>query len=134
MRAWFYPGDNFGQEFAYPKMKSIEIARVTKTVVPTILVETEVVDEVVLKTAPVVIVDETGSEKALVIVAQNSPVAEPERVAVADSPQEIAAAPQTLPSTASSLPLIGLVGLASLGAFGLLACLPKRKVELTVAK
>ena len=24
MRAWFYPGDNFGQEFAYPKMKSIE--------------------------------------------------------------------------------------------------------------
>jgi hypothetical protein len=81
-----------------------------------------------------VIVDATGSEKALVIVAQNSPVAEPERVAVADSPQEIAAAPQTLPSTASSLPLIGLVGLASLGAFGLLACLPKRKVELTVAK
>src|SRR5258708_24527717 len=26
MRAWFYPGDNFGQEFAYPKMTSIEIA------------------------------------------------------------------------------------------------------------
>src|SRR6266576_3281975 len=44
MRAWFYPGDNFGQEFAYPKMKSIEIAKRTNTPVPTVLVETEVAD------------------------------------------------------------------------------------------
>ena len=26
LRAWFYPGDNFGQEFAYPKQKAAEIA------------------------------------------------------------------------------------------------------------
>src|SRR6266404_9559437 len=50
MRAWFYPGDNFGQEFAYPKMKSIEIAKRTNTPVPTVLVESEVVDVAVLKT------------------------------------------------------------------------------------
>src|SRR5271154_173145 len=24
LRAWFYPGDNFGQEFVYPKTKSVE--------------------------------------------------------------------------------------------------------------
>jgi LPXTG-motif cell wall-anchored protein len=27
MRAWFYPGDNFGQEFAYPKKLAEELAR-----------------------------------------------------------------------------------------------------------
>ena len=27
MRAWFYPGDNFGQEFAYPKSLSVLIAK-----------------------------------------------------------------------------------------------------------
>src|SRR6266404_2964027 len=34
MRAWFYPGDNFGQEFAYPKERSMAIAAYTKTAVP----------------------------------------------------------------------------------------------------
>jgi hypothetical protein len=44
LRAWFYPGDNFGQEFAYPKMKSIEFAKMTHIPVPTVVVETEAVD------------------------------------------------------------------------------------------
>src|SRR5579864_6217790 len=61
MRAWFYPGDNFGQEFAYPKTKSVEIARVAKAPVPTVVVETEAD----LKTAPVVVVDEKGEEAPL---------------------------------------------------------------------
>src|SRR5438046_5077854 len=74
MRAWFYPGDNFGQEFAYPKMKSIEIAKITRTPVPTILVEKEVLEIEVLKTAPIVIVTEQGEEKPLVVLAQNTVV------------------------------------------------------------
>src|SRR5436305_5639936 len=41
MRAWFYPGDNFGQEFAYPKMKSIELAKITKNPVQAIVAEQE---------------------------------------------------------------------------------------------
>src|SRR5437868_10342439 len=72
MRAWFYPGDNFGQEFAYPKMKSIEIAKIAKTPVPAVLVEKEIVDIDTLKTAPVVIVTEQGEEKPLVLLAQNT--------------------------------------------------------------
>jgi outer membrane biosynthesis protein TonB len=28
LRAWFYPGDNFGQEFAYPKNMAAELSRV----------------------------------------------------------------------------------------------------------
>src|SRR3954452_15850962 len=35
MRAWFYPGDNFGQEFAYPKNEAVQIATVTHESVPT---------------------------------------------------------------------------------------------------
>src|SRR5579862_5919470 len=30
MHAWFYPGDNFGQEFVYPKARATEIAQAAK--------------------------------------------------------------------------------------------------------
>ena len=36
LRAWFYPGDNFGQEFAYPKGKAEQIATLTKEEVQTL--------------------------------------------------------------------------------------------------
>src|SRR4051812_3128597 len=130
MRAWFYPGDNFGQEFVYPKMKSIEIAKITRTVVPAVVVETEVADVAVLKTAPVVLVTEQGEEKPLVLMAQNRVVESGPEAAPYVRP---AAAPQ-LPHTAGSLPLLGLAGLVSLGAFGLLTCLPKRKLGLAYCR
>ncbi len=31
LRAWFYPGDNFGQEFAYPKSEAMQIAAAAHT-------------------------------------------------------------------------------------------------------
>ena len=34
LRAWFYPGDNFGQEFAYPKEQADAIARAHNLQVP----------------------------------------------------------------------------------------------------
>src|ERR1700686_3692338 len=84
MRAWFYPGDNFGQEFAYHKTKSIEIAKAAKAVVPAVVVETEAE----LKTAPVVVVDEKGREEPLeVVLARNEPpVQSVERAQEAPSP------------------------------------------------
>ena len=30
IRAWFYPGANWGEEFVYPKAKAVELAKVTK--------------------------------------------------------------------------------------------------------
>ena len=30
LRSWFYPGDNFGQEFAYPKNQATQIAAAVK--------------------------------------------------------------------------------------------------------
>jgi len=125
MRAWFYPGDNFGQEFAYHKTKSVEIAKVAKAPVPTVVVETEAE----LKTAPVVVVDEKGEEAPLPAqseVAKSEPVAEPapERqvtAAVSEAPD-----PAELPDTASSYPMLGLIGLASLAASKVMSRFAKR--------
>ena len=110
MRAWFYPGDNFGQEFAYPKTKSVEIARVAHAPVPAVVVETEAD----LKTAPVVVVDEQGEEKPVevAVAASEPPASEPQVTAPVSDVSE-APTPAKLPDTASSYPLFGLIGLVS---------------------
>src|ERR1017187_3538582 len=41
LRAWFYPGDNFGQEFAYPKSEAMQIASATHEIVPTTYAQNE---------------------------------------------------------------------------------------------
>jgi hypothetical protein len=114
LRAWFYPGDNFGQEFAYPKSAATQIAAVAKQPVPT----TEATKESEYKSAEVTttpppaqqeVQQETRQE-----IAQNTPPPPPE---VAPAPAS--APPQELPKTASPYPLIGLAGLFSLGIFAL---------------
>ncbi len=132
MRAWFYPGDNFGQEFAYPKMKSIEIAKVAKAPVPAVVVETEAE----LKTAPVVVVNELGEEKPVeVVVAKSEPAAAPTPEPVVATPvtatvtapvHEEEPAPARLPDTASEYPLFGLIGLGSVIVSKFMSRLSKR--------
>ena len=117
LRAWFYPGDNFGQEFAYPKQEAVQIAALVKTPVPAIAKDTSAPEE--LKTAPVVIVDDSGktTELAQTLPEPTAPLAEqakveaaPVQTQTADRAVEVAA----LPHTASILPLIALIGFASL--------------------
>lgn len=113
MRAWFYPGDNFGQEFAYPKNMSTAIAASAKMTVPTTTATT--VEE--YKTAPITTVDESGLVANLgTAFPLSAPVLAPAPV-VAPTPVPAPVAPVELPRTASSVPLIGLVGLLSLLAF-----------------
>jgi hypothetical protein len=128
MRAWFYPGDNFGQEFAYPKTKSAEIAKVANAPVPTVTV----VQEAELKTAPLVVVDAGGAETPLQVEAPPV-VAEADRVQPQPAPAvEVAAAPApepapaSLPHTSSPFPLIGLIGFGSLAFSGLMSRFSKR--------
>lgn len=40
LRSWFYPGDTFGQEFAYPKETAMKIAKATNENVPAIMNDT----------------------------------------------------------------------------------------------
>jgi hypothetical protein len=110
LRAWFYPGDNFGQEFAYPKSAAVQIAAVAHQPVPT----TETTEAAALPQAEVT---QTQPEQPQE-VAQNTPPPAPQEAAQAPAPEPTAApVPQELPKTASPYPLIGLFGVLSLGLF-----------------
>src|SRR3984957_16214728 len=100
LRAWFYPGDNFGQEFAYPKSAAVQIAAVAHQPVPT----TEAVQAAELPQAEI-----TQTQPEPQQVAQNVPPPAPQEAAPA--PEPVAPAPQELPKTASPYPLIGLAGI-----------------------
>jgi len=54
IRAWFYPGANWGEEFVYPKAKAVELAQVTNT--PVLAVVADVQAEVEKPEAPEVVV------------------------------------------------------------------------------
>jgi hypothetical protein len=112
LRAWFYPGDNFGQEFAYPKAAAIQIAAAAHAPVPT----TEAQQASELATAPVATVNEQGTETPMKEEAQVAQAAPPAPAPEAPAPAP-APAPAELPKTASPFPLIGLAGLLSLSLF-----------------
>ncbi|MGA3075242.1 MAG: hypothetical protein ABSG56_16260 [Bryobacteraceae bacterium] len=127
LRAWFYPGENYGEEFVYPKARAMQLAKETNT--PVLFTAADVPLEVAepiqkadepvvvqLKQVPVMAVQPTGEE---VEVAQ----------VVAPPPAEVAevAAPATvLPATSSTLPLIALLGLLALGGAFVLRSAQKR--------
>ena len=118
IRAWFYPGRQWGEEFVYPKSRAIELARVSNE--PVLATPIELTSEVAvatLKEAPVVAIRPTGEEVAVAEVVQ-APPAHP-TVAAVEAIKE-------LPKTGSSLPLVGLVGLLSLGAGLALWAIQKR--------
>jgi len=126
LRAWFYPGRNWGEEFVYPKAKAVELAKTTNTPVlflaAEIPVEVEVpiktADEAVvvqLKQAPIMAIKPTGEEVELAAVVTPPPAAT--EVAMAE-----------LPQTASWLPLIALFGLLALGGAWVLRLVQKRLV------
>ena len=117
LRAWFYPGRNWGEEFVYPKAKAIELAKAAN--MPVLFTETEIPLEVAapiktadepvvaqLREAPIMAIEPTGQAVQLAEV-------------VTPPPAEVAAAvagPEELPKTASPFPLIGLFGLLALSA------------------
>jgi len=105
IRAWFYPGRQWGEEFVYPKFRAVELAKITGQPVLATPIELATAPIEALKTAPVVAVEPTGE------VVEAAKVVEPPPA----EPVEVAAA-QSLPQTASPLPLVGLIGLLSLAA------------------
>jgi hypothetical protein len=115
LRAWFYPGRNWGEEFVYPKAKAVELAKATKT--PVLFMPAEIPVEVVepiksadepvvveMRQAPVMAIQPTGEEVELAQVVTPPPAQEPTQMAAAE-----------LPKTASPLPLIALLGFLALG-------------------
>jgi hypothetical protein len=123
LRAWFYPGDNYGQEFPYPK--HLEMAAVTNTTTAsaetTTTTQSSTADrstedtvtqaetQPMTETPPPVV----QQEQQPVETAENTPPPVPE------PPPAPTPAP-ALPKTATFYPLIGLSGLLLLGVRGLL--------------
>ena len=105
LRAWFYPGDNFGQEFVYPKARALQLAQTTKVIVPAVAVDT--FDDNTIKTVPIVAVTPDEKEVEVATVIQTTPAA-PAAAAPAAETEE-------LPQTASLMPLLTLLGAAFIG-------------------
>ena len=124
IRAWFYPGRNYGHEFVYPKNEAVALAQANNVAVPAMPEELakdttkpvtmnspEVAE---LKAAPLKAEQPSGTE---VEIAQAFPPASQTQ------PQ----LPEQLPSTATPLPLFGLIGLLSLGTAGVLRLVTRTK-------
>ncbi len=125
LRAWFYPGRAWGEEFVYAKPRAIELAKETnEPVLSTTIEETAPVEA--LKTAPVEAVAPTGDPVELAQVVEAPPAAAAEPVAVAKAEPAPVAKAEPLPATASPLPLIALFGLLAIGAGLTLSAVSKR--------
>jgi hypothetical protein len=114
VKAWFYPGDNIGHEFVYPKPRAVALAKANNTPVPSMPAElaanttqpaatVKAPHIVAMSQAPLKVQQPSEEE---VEIAQVFPVAA----------QTQTQPPASLPTTGSPWPLIGLLGLASLGA------------------
>ncbi len=142
LKAWFYPGDNFGQEFAYPKEMAQQIANINNQPVQAMTNndnnprEAEV-QPVQPQTQTETQAQSNDSSSSASATTQTTPPPSnpPETAQVTPPPQppaqppttmeqnntqsnaqsETTAPAQNLPRTASPYPLIGLAGLLSLG-------------------
>ena len=124
VRAWFYPGDNFGQEFAYPKKLVAQLASAAPMPMPMEYKEAEPVP--VPATPAPEAQPAPQPEPAPVPAAQPAPQPEPQQPAV-DGPGP-APEVRSLPHTASPSALIGLVGLGFLSLSGIISLFGKKNV------
>jgi hypothetical protein len=95
VKTWYYPGDNFGRQFVYRKARATELAENVSEPVLTVRDEPVATAAPVVEKTPVTGVQPTDDEVEVV-----------DTVAVAEA----------LPETATTLPLLGLVGLLAVGA------------------
>lgn len=115
VKAWFYPGENYGHEFVYPKAKAVQLAKANNQPVasmPTELAANTTMPVTTMKESHVVAMKQAPL-KAQKPTEEEVEVAE---VFLPSPPPEL----DRLPQTASSLPLVGLIGLVALGTARLL--------------
>jgi hypothetical protein len=115
VKAWFYPGENYGHQFVYPKGKAVELAKANNQPVASMPAEL----------APSTTLPATTMQEPHVIAMKQASlkVQQPteEEVEVADvfgvSADDF---PASLPKTASSLPIVALIGLLAFAGARLL--------------
>jgi hypothetical protein len=124
LRAWFYPGDNFGQEFRYPKHLMVLEASASRTVATTASEErattTTQQETAIPQPAQAESVTQEAHREEMVETPQATPTPAPPPPVQAPPPVVEEQPPARLPKTASPYPLIGLCGALSLSLYGLL--------------
>ena len=142
LEAWFYPGDNFGQQFIYPRSEALQLSRLNNEAVPstgpeeansqtaqTQSTEQSQAPESAQNMAPSEAAPQAQAQPAPSVQnnqsysAQNTAPANPPASSAQElaqnnpqpQPQAQAPAQQQLPQTASWEPLIGLMGLGLIG-------------------
>lgn len=91
LHTWFYPGDEWGEEFTTGKATWVAESRVETVAEPAVQTETKTVA-----------VASTPAPAPALVAENNAPAPEP------------TPAPAELPRTGSNLPLVGLIGLGAL--------------------
>jgi hypothetical protein len=115
VKAWFYPGENYGHQFVYPKAKAAQLAKLNSQPVasmpselgPSTTLPATTMQEphvIAMKQAPLKVQQPTAEE---VDISEVFPASAPEL-------------PASLPKTASSLPLVALIGFLAFGCARLL--------------
>jgi hypothetical protein len=110
LRAWFYPGRNWGEEFVYPKTQAIALAKQSK--MPVLFTAEELPVEV--------------AQLAQVVTAPPPEVAQSPAPSGNTTANSSSVPAQRLPDTAGTLPLYALAGLASFGAASIVRAYSKR--------
>jgi hypothetical protein len=95
IQAWFYPGNNYGEQFVYPKARATQLAQQNNQ--PVLAMRDEQPPEQ-LKQAPLTAVSPSGEEIEMTeVVASEQVTPEPAQASA-------------LPQTASPIPLMALLG------------------------
>ncbi|MBC8166598.1 MAG: hypothetical protein H7Y20_12090 [Bryobacteraceae bacterium] len=105
VKAWFYPGDNFGQMFVYPKTRAIQLAQANDHPVPS-MPDTAVTQSA--EAAPQPLTEPEVKRMTEIPLKAATPQAEEMEIT------EVFARTEVLPATGSTLPLFAAVGLACL--------------------
>lgn len=129
VRAWFYPGDNYGQEFAYSRKAAQQIAANTSQ--PVITSSAQTPQE--MRNSQVQTMNQSGQTAQLgqnysqptpapapppqVAETQPAPQAPPAAEPAPEPAPEPVPQPAQLPKTASDTPLVGLFGLLAIAGY-----------------
>jgi MYXO-CTERM domain-containing protein len=116
VRAWFYPGDNYGQEFVYPKNLFTQAAA---TPAPVTATQT-IAEQPAPAAPPQEQAQSTPPPPPPAAEPAPQPPTEPQQAAPPPAPEQPQPTQPELPHTASPVPLIGFVGLVSLAGFAML--------------
>jgi hypothetical protein len=126
VKAWFYPGETYGHQFVYPKPRAVALAKANNTSVPSMPGElaSNTTKPAATMTEPHVVAMSQTPLKAQQPTEEEVEIAEV--FVVPDAPARDSHLPATLPTTGSSVPLIALIGLFSLGTAGVMKCVAAR--------